>query len=137
MLFKPTQKGWVSKNYSSSFQFYLDIRSWTISKKYSCTRSKNFCEHCFIQFNFPRRYTITKHHELVLIQNVPSLPISLICFRLKKRAPKIKEPTCRNNGDGDQLEHQPISYDAASGSDNTPCIKIDKPLVVYRFSNVT
>ena len=25
-------------------------------------------------------------------------------------------------------------YDGASGSDLTPCIKIDKPLVVYRFS---
>ena len=27
-----------------------------------------------------------------------------------------------------------FSYDIASGSDITPCIKIDKPLVVYRFS---
>ena len=29
-----------------------------------------------------------------------------------------------------------LSYDVASGSDITPCIKIDKPLVVRRFSNV-
>ena len=28
------------------------------------------------------------------------------------------------------------SNDVASGSDITPCIKINKPLVVYRFSNV-
>ena len=27
-----------------------------------------------------------------------------------------------------------LSHDVASGSDITPCIKIDKPLVVYRFS---
>ena len=26
------------------------------------------------------------------------------------------------------------SYDAVSGSEITPCNKIDKPLVVYRFS---
>ena len=30
-----------------------------------------------------------------------------------------------------------LSYDVASGSDITPCNKIDKPLMVYRFSNVT
>ena len=27
-----------------------------------------------------------------------------------------------------------LSYGVASGSEITPCIKIDKPLVVYRFS---
>ena len=27
-----------------------------------------------------------------------------------------------------------LSYDVASESDITPCIKIDKPLVVYRFT---
>ena len=27
-----------------------------------------------------------------------------------------------------------LSYDIASGSEITPCNKIDKPLVVYRFS---
>ena len=27
-----------------------------------------------------------------------------------------------------------LSYDVASGSDITPCNKIDKPLVVYRFT---
>ena len=27
-----------------------------------------------------------------------------------------------------------LSYDVASGSEITPCIKIDKPLVVYRFT---
>ena len=27
-----------------------------------------------------------------------------------------------------------LSYDVASGSEITACIKIDKPLVVYRFS---
>ena len=26
-----------------------------------------------------------------------------------------------------------LSYDVASGSDIPPCIKIDKPLLVYRF----
>ena len=30
-----------------------------------------------------------------------------------------------------------LSLDVAPGSDITPCNKIDKPLVVYRFSNVT
>ena len=31
-----------------------------------------------------------------------------------------------------------LSYDMASENEITPCIKIDKPLVVYRFSgNVT
>ena len=30
-----------------------------------------------------------------------------------------------------------LSNYVASGSDITPCNKIDKPLVVYRFSNVT
>ena len=28
----------------------------------------------------------------------------------------------------------PLSYDVASGSEITPCNKIDKPLVVYRFT---
>ena len=27
-----------------------------------------------------------------------------------------------------------LSYDAASGSEITPCNEIDKPLVVYRFT---
>ena len=27
-----------------------------------------------------------------------------------------------------------FSYDVASASEITPCIKIDKPVVVYRFS---
>ena len=27
-----------------------------------------------------------------------------------------------------------LSYDVASGSEITPCNKIDKPLVVYRFT---
>ena len=27
-----------------------------------------------------------------------------------------------------------LSYDVASGSEITPCIKMDKPLVVYRFT---
>ena len=31
-------------------------------------------------------------------------------------------------------EKQYLSYDAASESKITPCIKIDKPLVIYRFS---
>ena len=30
--------------------------------------------------------------------------------------------------------HTCLSYDVASGSEITPCNKIDKPLVVYRFS---
>ena len=30
-----------------------------------------------------------------------------------------------------------LSHDVASGSDITPCNKIDKPLVVYIFRNVT
>ena len=29
---------------------------------------------------------------------------------------------------------QHLSYDVASGSEIMPCNKIDKPLVVYRFS---
>ena len=30
-----------------------------------------------------------------------------------------------------------LSHDVTSGSDIKPCNKIDKPLVVYRFCNVT
>ena len=30
--------------------------------------------------------------------------------------------------------HTNLSYDVASGSEMTPCNKIDKPLVVYRFT---
>ena len=30
-----------------------------------------------------------------------------------------------------------LSHDVASGSDITQCNNIDKPLVIYRFSNVT
>ena len=30
--------------------------------------------------------------------------------------------------------HGILSYDVMSGSEITPCIKIDKPLVVYRFT---
>ena len=32
-----------------------------------------------------------------------------------------------------QIFKQSLSYDVASGSEITPCNKIDKPLVVYRF----
>ena len=32
------------------------------------------------------------------------------------------------------LPYHILSYDATSGSEITPCNKIDKPLVVYRFS---
>ena len=32
------------------------------------------------------------------------------------------------------FEEKSLSYDIASGSEITPCIKIEKPLVVYRFS---
>ena len=31
------------------------------------------------------------------------------------------------------VEEGNLSYDVASGSEITPCNKIDKPLVVYRF----
>ena len=30
-----------------------------------------------------------------------------------------------------------ISHEVASGCDKTPCNKINEPLVLYRFSNVT
>ena len=33
-----------------------------------------------------------------------------------------------------QLNIFSLSYDVASGSEITPCNKIDKPLVVYRFT---
>ena len=32
------------------------------------------------------------------------------------------------------IKYQTLSYDVASGSEITPCNKIDKPLVVYRFT---
>ena len=32
------------------------------------------------------------------------------------------------------VKHLALSYDVASGSEITPCNKIDKPLVVYRFT---
>ena len=32
------------------------------------------------------------------------------------------------------LHYMSLSYDVASGSEIRPCNKIDKPLVVYRFS---
>ena len=32
------------------------------------------------------------------------------------------------------VEENTLSYDVASGSEITPCNKIDKPLVVYRFT---
>ena len=32
-----------------------------------------------------------------------------------------------------KTDHE-LSYDVASGSEITPCNKIDKPLVVYRFT---
>ena len=31
------------------------------------------------------------------------------------------------------MANQPFSYDVTSGSEIKPCIKVDKPLVVYRF----
>ena len=36
-----------------------------------------------------------------------------------------------------KIQYYNLSHDVASGSDITQCNKIDKPLVVYRFSNVT
>ena len=39
---------------------------------------------------------------------------------------------------GNRLDFEILSYDVGSGSEITPCNKIDKPLVVYRFmGNVT
>ena len=35
------------------------------------------------------------------------------------------------------MSNENLSHDVGSGSDITPCNKIDKPLVVYRFCNVT
>ena len=35
------------------------------------------------------------------------------------------------------LQIRNLSHDVASGSDITPCIEIDKPIVVYIFCNVT
>ena len=32
------------------------------------------------------------------------------------------------------MKYQALSYDVASGSEITPCNKIDIPLVVYRFT---
>ena len=34
----------------------------------------------------------------------------------------------------DRMLNYGLSYDVASGSEITPCNKIDKPLVVYRFT---
>ena len=42
----------------------------------------------------------------------------------------------QNNTNAKQTK-TPLSHDIASESEITPCNKIDKPLVVYRFSNVT
>ena len=42
---------------------------------------------------------------------------------------KALRPYCINN-----IENTDLSYDVASESEITPCNKIDKPLVVYRFT---
>ena len=34
------------------------------------------------------------------------------------------------------IAYSMLSHDVVSGSDITPCNKIDKPLVVYRFCNI-
>ena len=44
----------------------------------------------------------------------------------------IRFVTCNINWN---TENNVLSHDIASGSDITPCEKIDKPLVVYRFGN--
>ena len=53
----------------------------------------------------------------------------------------IKSPKCYQGRFSQMAAHSNVcmqylllSYDVASGSEITPCIKICKPLVVYRFS---
>ena len=53
--------------------------------------------------------------------------ITYVLFTVKKRMNKI----CLNQLDGIK---NILSYNVASGSEITPCNKIDKPLVVYRFT---
>ena len=43
----------------------------------------------------------------------------------------------RQSGNRIYVFKKTLSHDVAPGSDITSCNKIDKPLVVYRFSNVT
>ena len=49
--------------------------------------------------------------------------------RLRTNRDKLK-----TGKDKEGQNYQALSYDVASGSEITPCNKIDKPLVVYRFT---
>ena len=48
--------------------------------------------------------------------------------------PKLITPTFDDRNDSICSEHFVLSHEIASGSEITLCNKIDKPLVVYRFS---
>ena len=53
-----------------------------------------------------------------------------ICSTIQSQTIKIMS---QSEADGDHNKTLLFSYDVASESEVTPCNKIDKPLVVYRF----
>ena len=47
---------------------------------------------------------------------------------------RVRKALCPQEGKDTLADIYFLSYDVASESEILPCIKIDKPLVVYRFS---
>ena len=76
----------------------------------------------------------TRHHRKKKVTDV-----SLILMDSDMESENLSSLIQLSVSDGQitDIIYRYLSHDVASGSDITPCNKIDKPLVVYRFSDVT
>ena len=72
------------------------------------------------------------HHCVVSLSK--NINPSIVLVQPRKTRPFITERLLMGHKESYQTNK---SHDVTSGSDKTPCNKIDKPLVVYRFSKVT
>ena len=83
---------------------------------------------------------LQEHYQMVCIQIMmmfcQSWSGSILFERLSADDKRIESHGCKYPSRLQQLKDF-LSNDVTSGSDITLCNKINKPLVVYRFSNVT
>ena len=117
----------------------------------------NLCRHGFI---YSKLHTQSMEHSGSVVERltrdqkagVPASPVSLGCVFSKNINPSLvlvqPRKTCpftterwlmgrKESNQTNKTYTEPrklLSYDVSSGSEITPCNKIDKPLVVYRFS---
>ena len=71
--------------------------------------------------------------KLLTEYHLEFLSLKRVC-RGPSESTLVKKSNCRKSDAAAQMFDYVLSHDVASGSDVTLCNKIDKPLVVYRFT---